>query len=260
MLQLHPNRSARTCAGPPLLLQRCRHAFTLMEMLVVVVILAAVAALVVANVDGTREDAEAVVARAAMQTLAEALTGSANAPGYLADMKYIPGFNGANLQTHDLLSPSRYPLVDSFDPVANRGWRGPYLRNPQGAANTNTARNGRFPTGNERRFQGDATFLERQFFYDATGSYYGVTGDLVAADPWGNPIVVQVPPASAFNSADDVERFRYARLVSAGPDGFLATRLDDRLAGMLPDGTAAARGDDLVIFLNRSDMYEDEQP
>jgi type II secretory pathway pseudopilin PulG len=230
-----------------------------MELLVVIVIIAALAGLVVSNIARTTDDAEAVAARATMQTIAEALTGSAAGSSYLADMKYVPAFSAANLRTHDLLSASSYP-AELFDPAKQRGWRGPYLRNAQGVQNTNTARNGTFPAGGERRTAGDATFLERGFFIDASTSPYGVTGDLATADPWGNPIVVQVPPASAFaGPADDAKRFRYARLVSAGADGALTTPRD-RLGGLLADGTTAARGDDLVLFLNRSDTYEAEEP
>jgi type II secretory pathway pseudopilin PulG len=228
-----------------------------MELLVVIVIIAALAALIVNNVGRTTDDAEAVAARATMQTVAEALTGSAAGPGYVADMKYVPGFRTVNIRTHDLLSQGSQP---GFDPTAGRGWRGEYLRNAQGVRNTNAARNGAFPASGERRTAGDATFLERGFFTDASTSLYGLTGDLAAADPWGNPIVVQVPPASAFAlSSGDAKRFRYARLVSAGADGVLATPLD-RLAGMLAGGTSTARGDDLVLFLNRSDSYEIEEP
>lgn len=230
-------------------------AFTLMELLVVIVILAAVATLVISNVDHTRDDAEATVARATMQTLREALTGSSAGPGYLADMKYVPGFRSVDLRTHDLLSPASY----LFDPVANRGWRGPYLRNAAGVANTNASRAGKFPEGGDRRFAGDKTFLERGFFYNGMKSHYGTTGYPAVADPWGNPIIVQVPPASAFSgSASEAKRFRYARLVSAGPDGVLSTPLNKPLAGMRPNGTAPKRGDDLVLFLNRADTYEEE--
>ena len=237
--------------------KRRERAFTLLEMLVVVVILAAVATLVVANVDHTTDNAEAVTARATLQTVRDALTGSAAGPGYLADMKHVPGFRSVDVRPHHLLIQGTQP---TFDPAANRGWRGPYLRNAAGVANTNTVRNGAFPAGDERRFAGDATFLARGFFIDAVTSSYGVTGDLAAADPWGNPIVVQVPPASAFGgSSGDAKCFRYARLVSAGADGALATP-SDRLAGRLADGTAAARGDDLVVFLNRADTYETEEP
>ena len=228
-----------------------------MELLIVIVILAALAALIVSNVGHTTDDAEAVAARATMQTVREAMTGSAAGPGYLADMKYVPNFRCVNVRIHDLLFQGTQP---AFDPTAQRGWRGPYLRNAMGVRNMNAARNGAFPASGEQRTTGDATFLERGFFTDASNSHYGLTGDLAAADPWGNPIVVQVPPTSSFTgTAGDTKRFRYARLVSAGADGVLTTPLS-RLAGMLADGTTAARGDDLVIFLNRTDTYEIEEP
>lgn len=235
-----------------------RAGFTLLELVVVVVILAAVAALVLGNVDRSTDQAEATAARATLQTLREAFTGSTAGAGYLSDMKHVPGFAFANLRPHDLLSPSSYPAFATFDRVANRGWRGPYLRNAQGVANTNAARNGRFPASGERRFANDQTFLARGFFYDASNSDYGATDDLAAADPWGNPIVLQIPPAAAFSQpTTDAGRFRFARLVSAGPDGALTTPRD-RLAGLLADGTMPTRGDDLVLFLDRADVYEAE--
>lgn len=236
---------------------RVRAAFTLMEMLVVVVILAAVAALVVSNVDRTRDDAELTVARATMQTMREALVGSPAGPGYLSDMKHVPGFQILAVRTHDLLSPTSYPLHARFDPVANRGWRGPYLQNAQGVPNANVARGGRFPAPGEARVEGEATFAERGFFPAA--SIYGQVDDLTAADPWGSPIVLQVPPLAAFTyPSNAAKQFRYARLVSAGPDGVLTVPAD-RLASRLMDGTAALRGDDVVLFLDRADTYEPEE-
>lgn len=217
----------------------------------VITILAALAALVVSNVDRTRDDAEMTVALVAAHALGEALIGSPAGPGYVADLKYVPGFRSVDIRVHDLLSPSSYPAHATFDPVGNRGWRGPYLRNAAGVANIQASRAGKFPGSEDRRFAGDATFLERGFF---SGSY-GVAGDAAAADPWGNPFVVQVPASAPGGSSADGDRFRYARIVSAGPDGVLATPLDP-LAGMLADGTAPARGDDLVLFIHRSDVCE----
>ena len=234
------------------------HGFTMMELLVVIVIIAALAAMVVSQVDRSRESAELTVAQADLQAASEAVFGSAAGRGYLRDMKYVPGFRSVNLRIHDLFSPSSYPSYSVFDPAANRGWRGPYLRQPSGVANTDASRNGLFPASSDRRFASDPTFLERGFYASASASDYGLAGDLTVADPWGNPVVIQVPPTIAFSGAtDDAKRFHYVRLVSAGPDGVLSTPLD-RLAGKFPDGSAAARGDDLVLFPNRADFYETE--
>lgn len=134
------------------------------------------------------------------------------------------------------------------------------MRNVQRVANLDPARDGKFPAAEDRRFAGDATFQSRGFFPGGATSPYGVAGDLAAADPWGNPVVLQIPPPSAFAAPpDEAKQFHCARLVSAGPDGALSTPLD-RLAGRLADGTANVRGDDLVLFLNRADVYEPEEP
>lgn len=226
----------------------------------VIVIVAALASMVVTMVERSREDAEATVARASMKTISEAILGSSAGVGYLGDMKYVPGFRSVDLRMQDLFSASNYPAHATYDPVAARGWRGPYLLPGNGAANTEPARRGLFPEAGDRRFSGDATYLERGFFASASASSYGMPGDLSLGDPWGNPIVIQIPPAAAFSgSLSDAKRFRYARLVSAGPDGELTTPAD-RLAGFHVDGTASARGDDLVLFLNRADVYEVEEP
>jgi type II secretory pathway pseudopilin PulG len=241
-----------------------------MELLVVIVILAALAALVVSNVGQTAADAEDVAARTTLQTLAEAFTGSAAGPGLAADVQTLPetlpDFPFAQLRTRHLLEPGGFP---EFDPMTQRGWRGPYLRNAPGVRHTNPTLAGRFPQGSDRRFPGDDTFQARGFFHDAFGSHYGQPGDLAVGDPWGNPIILQVPPPEAFLSSTKAKRWKYARLVSAGPDGVLATprydpltldedlrRADARLAGRRPNGTV--RGDDLVLFLNRADVYENE--
>lgn len=223
----------------------------------VIVVIAALAAMVVSQVDGSLEDAEQTAARAILQTVTEACVGSAVGRGFLADMRYTPGFNSDSLTLHDLLERGEQL---AFDPASRRGWRGPYLRPGAGVRNLNAARNGAFPAADERRSPEDASFLQRGFYLDATSSPYGRPGDLTVGDPWGNPVVLQVPPAATFSQPTRPEnRLRYARLVSAGPDGVLTTPMD-RLAGLAADGSKAVRGDDLVQFLNRSDVYEPEEP
>ncbi len=238
-----------------------RRGLTLLELAVVVAILAVLVSLLVMNIGGVRENAEKTAVRATLNTAREAFMGSAAGPGLVADLKHIPGFLAVNLTLQDLLMQGAHP---GYDAVAQRGWRGPYLANVQPVRNTNANRNGQFPDATERRYEGDATFQERGFYGPAGEVWYGTVNDPAAADPWGNPIVLQIPPASAFSTPTDAKRFRYARLVSAGPDGVLDTAVLDpslqRLAGLRDDGTSEKRGDDVVIFLNRTDVYEDEEP
>ena len=276
--------------------RRWRRAFTLLELLAVITILASVAALVVGNLDTVVEDAEETVARANLSAVREAICGSSNAPGYLADMKHVPGFDPLAMRIHNLLSSDQDgdgdPDVAVYDLAAGRGWRGPYIQRAPGVRYPDAGHPQRFPMAAELRFDGDATFSTRRFHLPDGTSWYGVphnhdllnpvVGDLVIGDPWGNPIVIQIPPAEAFTLGDAgrvaAKRWRYARLVSAGPDGVLSTpRYEDsildpairqtgsRLAGLFKDpltgGTlTTARGDDLVLFLNRADVYEDEEP
>lgn len=247
-------------SGPLGLFPAGGRGFTLIELLLVVTIIAALSTLVVGIVDHSRDEAENTVARASMKAIAEAFSGSAEGSGYLADFKTVPGFQASGIRMHDLFSPSSHPTYETYDPSARRGWRGPYLQPGAGTANLNSSRSGRFPEARDQRFVGDATFLDRGFFISPGASPYGNPGDLSLADPWGNPFVIQTPPVSSFSgSAGDAKRFRYCRILSAGPDGNLTTPAD-RLAGKLTDGTAPSRGDDLVLFLNRADIHEDEEP
>lgn len=181
--------------------------FTLVEILVVIGILAVLATLVVQSVGNVREEADQTVGLVSLQTVREAICGSAGAPGFLADMKFVPGFSNRLVRIGDLLeAPTNYSAFTNFDRLTRRGWRGPYVQNVRIVEGTN-----------------------------------GIS----VADPWGNPVVLQMPT----NDLDDDECWRCARLVSAGPDGILQTP-----AATFPDRTA--RGDDLVLFLNRADADE----
>ena len=237
-----------------------------MELVVVVAILVIVAGILIVKAAPIRDSADDTAIRATLHAVRESIVGSPAAPGYYHDMKYVPGFLVVNdLSISTLLKPaSEYPLLEQYDIVAQRGRRGPYLDNVLPVQNfTSTLRTGLFPGPDDQRCQGDKTFYQRNFYTtdSPTGSPYGTVGDRAAADQWGNPLVLQIPPASAFlNSNTDEKRYRYARVVSAGKDGVLDTPLNDRLAGMSATGDITARGDDIVIFLNRADIYETEEP
>ena len=211
---------------------------------------------------------------------------STNLYGSVADDKT----HGSGFRVDDPNRPRNIPgcaepsAFTQWDEEGERGWRGPYVN----------SWSGEFPSETDVRFPEDSTFGSRGFFPPIDGlrepeeflrgeggcSIYGFPGEPAVMDPWGNPYVLQIPPAQAFpgsntNLSDEV-RFRYARVVSAGPDGRLQTpcfalnltnrwetvwTLDfqrlSRQAGRL-GSDVAARGDDIVLFLVRNDVDEGE--
>jgi hypothetical protein len=264
---------------------------------------------------GLVKRAEDVAAKRQMAAIREALVG--REWGYVDDMRGIPGFSLSYLRIANLLvSTNLYGEVDAgelmrgfridvpglavpgvakaseftgWSEERRRGWRGPYLK----------SHTGEFPHPRSRRWPGDGTFGERGFFPEISGlrlpeafsqddaSAYGFPGEPAVIDPWGNPYVLQIPPAQAFSavSATNVScelRFGYARVVSAGPDGILATpcfavnetnewsavgvnwadermRRLSRQAGLIDGGDRSRRGDDIVLFLSRNDIDEGEK-
>lgn len=291
-----------------------RDGFTLIELVAVVAILSIIAVFAVTKISSVAEKAKISAAERDLATLREAFMSEES--GYLRDMGNVPGFSLGYLRIANLMMPTNlFGVVESdatlkvgfrvddpnrvqnpdgcapheaftkWNADAGRGWRGPYI-------NTWT---GDFPTESARRFSEDASFEERGFFppldnlrlpevftrREGGCSVYGFPGEPAVIDPWGNPYVLQIPPAQAFegvntNLSDEI-RFRYARVVSAGPDGRLSTpcfalnktnhwdttwsesfRRLSRQAGR-DDRGVAARGDDIILFLVRNDIDEGEE-
>ena len=290
-----------------------RHGFTLIELVAVVAILSIIALLAVSRVTEVSRRAKVSAAERDLVTIRDAFV--FNDGGYLRDMSGIPGFSLGYLRIANLMiatnlygsvadggvyssgfrvdDPNRPSSIagcaapaafTQWDDESERGWHGPYVK----------SWTGEFPSESDVRFPADSTFGSRGFFPPVDGlrepeaflrgeggcSIYGFPGEPAVMDPWGNPYVLQIPPAQAFpgsntNLSDDI-RFRYARVVSAGPDGRLQTpcfalnltnfwettwtvdfqRLS-RQAGRF-GSDIAARGDDLVLFLVRNDVDEGE--
>lgn len=287
-----------------------RHGFTLLELVSVLAIVAILSVLAVASYSGFTEKARRTAALSDMAAIREAFMGSATEPGYLADLSPIPGFSPDSLRIANLLVATNFwtssdgaggppiradvdsgraaegfaegPVFRSWDPDRGRGWRGPYLRLSSGERAQTL-----FPAASAKRPDNGLSAETRGFYPTLPASFpasfrnradgrsvYGFPGqDPSVQDPWGNPYVLQIPPAEAFTDASPSLRFAYARIVSAGPNGRLETPCfaqhgsgvkdgwrDARLAGLRKGGDASARGDDLVLFLSRADLYEEDLP
>ena len=291
--------------------------FTLTELLIVVAIISVIATIAVSRISKILEKSKITAAEADMRTIASAFTNEKlgyirdlrGIPGFspayirVANLLIATNVYGAAVGTKILggyrLDKNLSARADDFcakgeefvrwNNESERGWRGPYIRHSAGV----------FPNMQDVRFTGDANFAQRGFFPETSGlrlpveilerygncSVYGFPGEPAIIDPWGNPYVMQVPPPQAFpdfqgsntNLSDEV-RFRYARVVSAGPDGRLDTpcfganptnwwatawtplsRRLARQAGRIDNVDVSARGDDLVLFLVRNDIDEGEE-
>lgn len=299
--------------------QAGKRAFTLVELVVVVAIIAVIATIVVSRVVKITDRSKIVAAESDLRTIAAAITDSQSGyirdlggiPGFspaymrLANLLISTNVYGSASKSKwsggvrldefaDMRAEEGCAIGREFtqwSDEACRGWRGPYIHHAVGV----------FPERGDVRFKGDADFASRGFFPDTSGlrlprefldglygcSVYGFPGEPAVVDPWGNPYVIQVPPPQAFsdfkgsntNLPDEV-RFRYARVVSAGPDGRLdtpcfgvnatndlwvttwtpRTRRMARQAGLVDGDDKGARGDDLVLFLVRNDIDEGEVP
>jgi prepilin-type N-terminal cleavage/methylation domain-containing protein len=205
-----------------------RRGLTLVELVFVVAILAILAAAVIPAASSFINNGKSAAAQATLLRVREAIVGGATGSdggGYRADTGGKLPNKVADLLTNPF--PGTDPL-SVFDRDTGLGWRGPYITSGTGTYVLNPAR--------------------------GFTAAYGNAGDLTVLDPWGNPVVLQYPTAGAAS-----DREPYARLVSAGPDGILQTPPDALALDSAsvqrpwPATTAAVRGDDLVLFLNRGD-------
>ena len=202
-----------------------RRAITLMEMILVVIILAILAAIVVPMLGGLSEIAtpmgpksdRQIVTETTMRAIRDAILGSDSKPGAWPDLGQRPELFPRNpdyllLEYPNITLVSEYSTLTEFDPVTKIGWRGPYL-----------------------------------------------TGTTNLVDAWGNDFVIQVDFDE--NSVVNAAEAEYARLVSPGPDGVYDTVLSD---GFIPGDDMPADteinmaecGDDIVLFFRVADTRQ----
>jgi type II secretory pathway pseudopilin PulG len=212
--------------------------FTLLELMVVLLILIALAGVVVPFVHGTVEQATCQATDATLAAVKEAIMGSPQGPGYFHDMGgHFPEYKdntGDHYHLHFLFATSTftspkqglYPSeLKDFKPSLGLGWRRPYLQGGGKLKDPSSL---------------DASFDDLQYVHFKHTDF---TEDVFVLDHyrWRNPIVLQVP-----NNCPNYGNGSWcARLVSAGPDG----KLDTKIA----DAGASNRGDDRVLFLRIPD-------
>jgi prepilin-type N-terminal cleavage/methylation domain-containing protein len=210
----------------------CAGGMTLMELIVVIAILAILAGAVIPLLNGIVAKSRITAVRASLSTVREAIVGKGDSPGFQSDVGRPPN------SIAELLATSPPSGVALFNRDTNIGWRGPYL----------ISQGGLYPIAN-------ATFTNL-FGNNTSGNQ-----DPALLDPWGDPIIIQrltvasgvltfiaqngTPQTASTTLADG----DYTRVISGGPNKALETAWTD------PTPTTASRGDDILLFLNRSDPY-----
>lgn len=186
-----------------------RRGLTLMELLIVIAILVALAGIVAPLISEDPDETKATVTRASLVSLRDVILGS-----YRQDMEHRlprPGAWGVGKGRADkpqlrylFINPGTTAapgtaenIAPSFDPVARRGWRGPYLMPSAATYQVDVARG----------FTSD---------YGEADTAKGAP-DPAVLDGWRNPIVILESPG-------------HAELRSAGADGVLGNADDVILA------------------------------
>ena len=116
-------------------LQRHRRAFTMIELVMVLVILTALAALLVSLIDGMEingKSQEQILTETNMRPIRDAIMGTDKQPGAWIDLGSIDSLFPRStdyllLEYGNITSVTEYASVGAYDPVTKTGWRGPYL-------------------------------------------------------------------------------------------------------------------------------------
>jgi Tfp pilus assembly protein PilE len=195
------------------MLRRCvsRQALTLLELVIVLLILVALAGVVVPLVESTTEDARCTTTKATLITVREAVTQFwLDAP----TPKQLLQKNAGDMGRSDypqlyflFVNPASWngssyaPTLD-FDQNYKVGWRGPYLRD---STERDECKN---PVTYQQNPAANFT------------SVYGNNGDKIVVDGWRHPIILQNPRVLSDGVTPIFpDGVLDVRVVSAGPNG-----------------------------------------
>ena len=247
-----------------------RRGLTLLELLIVLVILVALAGLVVPTFSWVGRQSQFVATQESLQRLQELLvnryipdmggngyidttdSGGTNpyAGSYLGNMvANLPSAGAVGYPTRGYHPQLRYLFVNPDSSGSSetmlwtngatlltpRHWQGPYVQNTSAVYKVGSGTT--TPPGPIQPGIVSGTF----------STVYGQDLDPTVTDAWGNPIVIQVPTGTDPTTGEPGVNF--ARLVSAGPNGVIDTPETTTMP------TPAQRVDDAILFLFHADPY-----
>lgn len=196
---------------------RTRRAFSLVELLAVLVILVAVAGVVLPTFGNAVSDAKRISTQESLQRVRQVIVGSPEAPGYFTHARDYPARMAYLFSDIDFAG---------YDPVTKTGWNGPYLLNPVVVVEKYTT----IPSDQPQCFLVIAG-EESTKPLDVSFNAYLQDDEVVLLDAYGNPILVQ---------NHTVGLNRRVRLLSAGSNGVIDN---------LPSAAFDSDTDDLVLIL-----------
>jgi type II secretory pathway pseudopilin PulG len=202
-----------------------RTGLTLVELVVVLVIMVALASIVIPRADTSAEQSridatietlrrlrDVIVNSYVPDTNGAAFTG-ANFLGVVGDGTTSDGLprNGSLAMPPQLVCLFLNPGLSAYNSATHFGWRGPYLTSgtavyPGASPGTATLR-GFLPSSSTTSVFGTAATA-------ASGTVIAYPGDPTVLDAWGNPVVIVPVHDLSYN------QYYYA-LLSAGPSGVL---------------------------------------
>ena len=203
---------------------------TLTELVVVLSILVALAAVAAPQLSSTNEKAREIASRSSVVEVRDAVM------QFWSDCKYsypASPIVDQRIELGDLLDlPGSF---QAFDPNVGLGWNGPYLQSDGKSYTVDVA--GGFTTdyGDPSQFAVRDTFINQD--YDGDGVLES-----------GSPLVIQEPTLAALDAQSltySVGEPREVRVVSAGPNGILEID-ESRFASEL-ESTPSLKGDDIYV-------------